>query len=120
MTKKEIGNLGEDLAIKFLKKKNYLILIQNYYIKGGEIDIVAQDLKNMEIVFVEVKTRTSNEYGWPEEAVTPTKKQHLIRAGEKYLKENKYDFSQDYRFDIISVELDFKNRKAKFVHMECV
>lgn len=113
MTKKEIGYLGEDLAKKYLISKNHLILAQNYTIKGGEIDIITQDLTTSEVVFVEVKTRTSLKYGFPEQAVNSNKKHFLTRSANRYLRENKYSAFQNFRFDIISVELDFKMKKAK-------
>lgn len=116
MTKKQLGYLGEDLAEKYLKNKNYLILSKNYTIRGGEIDLVAQDIENLDIVFVEVKTRTSNQFGWPEQAVNYHKKQYLKRTANKYLIENKYSLNQNYRFDILAVELNHQTRLAKISH----
>ena len=74
VSKKQVGNLGEDLAKKFLKKRKYKILDCNYYIKGGEIDLITKDKNSGELVFVEVKTRSSNLGGWPEQAVNLIKK----------------------------------------------
>jgi len=120
MTKKEIGNLGEKLAEKFLIKKNYLILAKNYTIKGGEIDIIAQNLTNTQIIFVEVKTRTSNSFGYPENAVNSAKKEHLQKTAQKYLIDYNYPVMQDYRFDTLAVELNMQTRQAKIIHFECV
>jgi len=113
MTKKQIGYLGESLAEKYLIQNNYLILAKNYTIKGGEIDIIARDLNTQEIVFVEVKTRTSLKYGFPEQAVNSAKKYHLNKTAQNYLFKNKYSVFQNYRFDIISVKLNFNTKKAK-------
>lgn len=120
MTKKELGYLGEDLSEKFLKNKNYLILAKNFTIRGGEIDVIAQDLETSQIVFVEVKTRTSNSFGFPEEAVNVTKKSRMSRTAEKYLQQNNYSDFQDYRFDTISVELNMKTRQAKIIHFKYI
>jgi len=120
LTKKQIGYLGESLAEKYLIKKNYLILAKNYTIKGGEIDIIAQDLNTQEIVFVEVKARTSSKYGFPEQAVNSVKKYHLNKTAQNYLFKNSYSAFQNYRFDIISVELNFKTKKAKVRQFKCI
>ena len=61
MKRKELGNLGEKIALNYLQKENYRILERNFYCRQGEIDIIAQ--KQKEIVFVEVKTRTNNSFG---------------------------------------------------------
>lgn len=101
MATKVTGNYGEDLAIGFLKKQGFKILGRNFRIRGGEIDIVAKD-KN-EIVFVEVKTRYSHEFGTPAEAVTPWKVRFLIRATQFYLlKKNLTD--KPYRIDVVTVD----------------
>lgn len=117
-SKKELGNLGENLAKNFLIKKNYLILAKNYYIKGGEIDLIAKDPDTREIVFVEVKTRTSNEYGWPEQAVNETKRLRLTKTAEKYLRNHNYSFKQNYRFDILAIELNLETRRARIQHFK--
>ena len=65
--RRTIGDRGEAAAIRFLEKKGYRILDKNYRCKSGEIDIVARDKDN--IAFVEVKTRTSVEFGLPEESL---------------------------------------------------
>lgn len=112
-TKKDIGNIGEELAVRYLTNKNYLILNKNYYIKGGEVDIVAWDKASQEVVFIEVKTRTSRQYGWPEEAVNPKKRHFLAKTANRYLAHHHYPFDQNYRFDSLAIELDFKTRMAK-------
>lgn len=120
MIKKQIGNLGEKLAIKYLINQNYLILAKNYYIKGGEMDIIAQDKNSQEIMFIEVKTRTSRDFGWPEESINKKKQERLNKTAQSYLKENKYPFDQNYRFDSVAVELDYKTRLAKITHFRYI
>ena len=73
--KKEFGNKGEDIAIEYLEKRGYIILERNFYCRQGEIDIIAKD-KN-EIVFIEVKSRSSIQYGCPSEAVNKQKIKEL-------------------------------------------
>lgn len=120
MDKKEIGNLGEKLAEKYLIQQKYVILDKNYHIKGGEADIIAQDPETKEIVFVEVKTRTSTDYGWPEQAINEKKRLRLAKTAHKYLAENNYDSSYNYRFDAVSVELDYNTRLAKVSHFKYI
>lgn len=104
MQKKELGDIGEELATRYLAKKGYAILARKYRVAGGEIDIIA--MKGGCIAFCEVKTRQSRLYGAPSEAVTLVKQQRLRRAAETYLyRENAADVS--CRFDVI--EVYFKN-----------
>ena len=94
------GGKGEILAQNYLKKQKYKILETNYSCKLGEIDIIAKE--NDTIVFVEVKTRTSEMYGRPCEAVTPFK-QNKIRTIAKYYLMLKHAFEVNCRFDVIEV-----------------
>lgn len=109
---KKLGDQGEALAKKFFKKLGYKILEQNFRTRLGEIDLIARD-KNT-LVFIEVKTRTSSAFGWPEEAVTATKKRHLATAVNIYLQQKKL-FDQPFRCDILSI--DFSGGKnPEIVH----
>lgn len=76
------GKQGEDLAYEFLKKQGYKIIERNFRIRGGEIDIIAIDEKTL--VYVEVKTRTSHQFGLPEESITYYKIKFLERAAKFY------------------------------------
>lgn len=96
----EIGTNGELLAVNFLKKLGYQILESNWRSGKREIDIVAAD--GQQLVFVEVKTRRSRRFGYPEEAVTPAKQQHLKAAAEDYC--CRYGWHQEIRFDVISID----------------
>lgn len=98
-----IGLLGESLAVSYLQKKSSIILARNYRGGKGEIDIVALDRGTL--VFVEVKTRTSEHYGSPKEAVTKRKIAEIIRTGQYYCQ--KYpDMPRSLRIDVIAVLLD--------------
>ena len=81
-----LGKRGEELAVHFLQNLGYVIIASNWQQHKFEIDIIAQD--NNEIVFVEVKTRTSDFFGNPEEAVTLSKQKHLIEGADYYVNKN--------------------------------
>lgn len=95
-----LGKRGENISVKFLKKQGYKIIKRNYRCSLGEIDIVAKD-KNI-LCFVEVKTRETEEYGLPEEAIDWRKQKKLAKVALIYLKEKKI-YKQDLRFDVVSV-----------------
>lgn len=98
--KRDVGNRGEQLAVKFLKKNGYKILQRNYRCKLGEIDIVCYD--HGTIAFVEVKTRYSDTYGPPELSVTEAKKRHIVKVALHYVAEKKIE-GIDVRFDVVSI-----------------
>jgi putative endonuclease len=98
----QLGRRGEALAEAFLKRKGYTILEKNFTGKTGEIDIVASE--NNTIIFVEVKTRTSETFGSPKEAVDATKQKHIIKAATEYLQQNKVT-DKHIRFDVVSILL---------------
>ena len=95
-----LGVLGEKQAKNFLIKNKYKILKTNYTCPVGEIDIVAKQ-KDV-IVFVEVKTRTSTQFGLPRESVTPFKQNKIRRVATCYLKENML-LNSPVRFDVIDI-----------------
>lgn len=105
MNKTTIGKYGEDLACKFIKQKGYKILERNFRIRGGEIDIVALDGNTL--VYVEVKTRTSHKFGFPEESVNYHKLKFLERAA-KFYRANRKNLPELERIDVISVDLSNK------------
>ena len=116
MTNKEIGKYGENLAKDFLIKKGFKIIETNFhYSKIAEIDIIAS--KNNILHFVEVKTRTSNTFGTPIEAVDNKKLQSIYHAGLFYIQKNK-KFSK-FQIDVIGINLD-KNKAPVFNFLENV
>lgn len=112
ITPHEIGQLGEKAAKKYLRKLEYSILQSNYTCKFGEIDIIA--FQKGVISFVEVKTRTSDEWGQPYEAVDSAKQKKIIRTAQFYIKKKKPG-DYDYRFDIIAINMD---RQGKVLDCE--
>lgn len=101
-TKKDRGKKGEDLAISFLKKKKYKIEERNFFGRNGEIDIIAYDKKRKERVFVEVKYRINDSFGYPEDAVDENKMNKMSRAIYKYLDEKKIR-EKDWRIDCVAI-----------------
>ena len=94
------GAIGELCVRKYLEKKKYKILEQNYKNKLGEIDIIAMDKKTL--VFVEVKTRSTLAYGMPSEAVNSRKRQKIRNVAQLYLLKNNLD-DTNCRFDVIEI-----------------
>lgn len=111
--KHEIGKLGEDIAARYLEKIGYTIIERNFVAIQGEIDMVAKD-KN-EIVFIEVKTRTSKEFGRPVDAVNIPKQKHLISTVKYYLYDKHLE-NEFVRFDVI--EVYFYRGKCKINHLK--
>lgn len=111
--KKQIGKIGENLAVLFLEQNGYIILDRNFLCTQGEIDIVALD--KSELVFIEVKTRTNMNYGYASEAVNKQKQKHLIKAIKYYLHSRNFE-NEFIRIDII--EIYIKGRKAHINHIK--
>ena len=101
MNNKILGNQGEELAVKYLKKRRYKILATQFRCKVGEVDIVVQD-KDKTYVFVEVKTRNSLTKGLPREAVTLAKQRTIIKCAQLFILENKINGAK-IRFDVIEI-----------------
>lgn len=102
MNKTELGKKGEQIAKIFLEGKGYKIVELNFKIRGGEIDIVAID--GQTLVYVEVKTRTTFEFGRPEESVTRQKIKFLVRAA-KFYRNSRRNLPDLERIDVISIDL---------------
>ncbi len=101
MSNQTLGQLGENTAVKFLKQQGYRIVERNFQTPFGEIDIIAID--DDTLVYVEVKTRSSNAIGVPEEAVDSRKLQHLLKAAS-YYKSIKKDLPEGERVDVVAIE----------------
>ena len=102
--RKELGQKGEETAALYLRRKGYKIIEQNYrYSRLGEIDLIAQEGKDL--VFVEVKTRSSSSFAEPEEAVNYQKQKRIIKLAQGYLLNQKLD-QVSCRFDVVSIIID--------------
>lgn len=118
-TKQTIGKFGEDVSCEYLRKNDYNILDRNFSCRQGELDIIAYDTKTNEIVFVEVKTRTSFNYGFPSEAVNRIKKTHLLNTIKYYLFRNGLE-DKFVRIDVIEIVIDTINFRYKLNHLKNV
>lgn len=107
------GRLGEDIAVKWLMRHGYWIIDRNYYIKGGEIDIVA--MKSGIMHFIEVKSVSRETYD-PLNNLTRYKVSHVINAAHYYRKERRRFGA--YQIDAITVVLDYRSLKAKISYIE--
>jgi len=114
------AKLGEDKACNFLQKSGFKIIERNFRKGYGEIDIIAidsSDLQEKVVVFVEVKTRKSNSFGSPFEAITPWKLKSLIRAAQFY-KLIHLDLPGSMRIDAVSVVLSSNNQIENIEHVK--
>ena len=107
----ELGKLGEELAVEFLQKKGYDILETNWVFQKAEIDIIAQ--KENILAIVEVKTRSTVDFGLPQDFVKPKKIQLLVKAVNEYVISNELDV--EIRFDIIAIHKEGKNYKIEHI-----
>src|SRR5436190_20930519 len=94
-----LGTTGETIAANYLEAKGFTILAKNYRFKRAEVDIIAKNDKIL--IFAEIKTRSSDKFGFPEEFVTNRKIELLLMAAEEYI--FRYNWQHDIRFDILSV-----------------
>lgn len=114
----DLGQLGEDLAISFLKEEGYEIWATNYRFQKAEIDIIAH--KENLLIVIEVKTRSSLAFGLPQDFIKPAKIKLLVKAVNQYVEENKIDLN--IRFDIIAIHkktegvFDIEHIKDAFYH----
>ncbi|SDQ44059.1 putative endonuclease [Chryseobacterium soldanellicola] len=105
-THNDFGKKAEDLAVGFLQKNGYKILIRNFRFQKAEIDIIAE--KDNLIIITEVKARSTDAFMLPQEAVNKKKIKLIVSAANNYLEE--FNKSQEVRFDIISVLPDEKGK----------
>ena len=99
----EIGVFGENAAVEYLSKLGYEIIARNVICDSHEIDIIVRDIRY--IVFVEVKTRNGDQYGYPSEAVTATKQFRIKRAAEQYLQGRRMQWNK-LSFDVYEIMTD--------------
>ncbi len=106
---REIGKIGEDIAVKYLEEQGYKIIERNrHFSRACEVDIIALEKSNNTLVFIEVKTRKTDFFGTPFEAITKTKYNHIKTGLFSYLQENPQ--YKKYRIDAISILLQPKQK----------
>jgi len=110
-----LGHRGEELATQFLQERGFEIVTRNWHCRGGEIDIVAR-LEDA-FVFVEVRTRSNNRFGTPEESVTATKQARLVLACQTYLMQTEQE-QADWRIDVIAIEIGHDGRVKRLNHID--
>tara|TARA_B100000401_G_C52789346_1_gene712575 strand:- start:171 stop:545 length:375 start_codon:yes stop_codon:yes gene_type:complete len=108
----QLGEEGEKIAVNYLESRGYIIYHTNWRMGHLEVDIIAED--NGELVFVEVKTRSSNKYGEPEYAVEYQKEKDIIRIASVYLENLHLEIPA--RFDIIAIIIG--DKKSNVTHFE--
>lgn len=110
----KIGNIGETLAAKFLAAQGYEIVTRNFRFGRSEIDLIVK--RDNWVLFVEVKTRGSNEYGEPEDFVSVAQMNRIYQAAEEWIFAT--DWQGDIRFDIVTVKLGTGTEDAVIEHFE--
>jgi len=107
------GAFGEQIATHYLEQMGYIVMARNYRFKKAEIDIIAR--KEKILLFVEVKTRRAQNYGYPEESVTSKKEALFLLAAEEYI--FRINWLYDIRFDIISITMT-SEKEYQLHHIE--
>jgi putative endonuclease len=110
----ELGERGEKVAARYLRRHGYKVLVRRFRSRSGEIDIVCRH--NEWLVFVEVKTRTSEQLGAPSEAVDKAKQRHMTKVALDYLRLLGYP-QVKFRFDIVEVLMQHGARKPDDVRL---
>ena len=100
MNKRQIGSIGEDMAVEFLKSRGVKILERNYQNRFGEIDIIG--MEDNTLLFIEVKYRKNESFGYPLEAVGFAKREKIRKMARFFLNENHY-YHYNIRFDCIGI-----------------
>jgi putative endonuclease len=101
-SRRALGQLGEELAVRHLQRLGYVILERNYRCQHGEMDVIARDQERL--AFVEVRARRGTAFGTPEESITPRKQERLATVARCYLQE-KDCTDVDWGIDVVAVQL---------------
>ncbi len=115
----KIGRWGEEIAAEFLEGKGYLIVDRNFFTPVGEIDLIALWEEDGEeiLVFVEVKTRTSDRFGYPEESFTKKKWKHMRGAIDNFLQQQP-TYGDNWQVDVIAILRYAKSEPPDIQHFE--
>lgn len=117
--RQKLGRWGEKKAAEYLQQKGYTILDQNVYTQHGELDIVAAQTSQSTqyTIFVEVKTRTTTTFGYPEEAVTTLKREHILASALTYLQDHP-ELSDSWQVDVIAIYRPNAAQPPEIIHFE--
>ena len=115
MKRRETGILGEKLACEFLGNNGYRIIEKNFRCTDGEADIIAQHQDTL--VFVEVRTKSSRQFGSPEESITPIKMEHLRNVAAHYCQSHS-NLPESWRIDVIAIEMNSHGRVSRIELIE--
>jgi putative endonuclease len=118
LTRAEIGAMGEQLAVDHLKSLGLRVLTRNWRCRYGELDVIAADDTTRVVVFVEVKTRTSDQFGGVAQAVTPNKVRRLRRLAGLWLAGQDGSWAE-VRIDVIGVRIG-RQRTPEITHLRGV
>jgi len=110
----DFGRSGEEIAFQYLKNRKYRIIKRSFRMFRGEIDIIA--FERGTLVFFEVKTRRSKDFGLPEESVTKAKQNQIKKIAQGFLVKNDLE-DVECRFDVISISLD-ENQEYSIRHIK--
>jgi putative endonuclease len=114
-TRRKLGTFGESAAAAHLLRQGYELIARQWRCSAGEMDLVAR--QDDVLVFVEVRTRSGNAYGSPEESVTAAKQTRLVALAYAYLDACHLDDSTPWRIDVIAVEVDRTGRVSRLNHI---
>ncbi|NBS41256.1 YraN family protein [bacterium] len=114
--RRAFGDAGETLAASFLARAGFSILDRQVRTPFGEIDLVCED--GDELVFAEVKTRQSDEFGYPEEAITPAKFRHMVASAEAFLAARGWE-NRLWRIDVLAIRV-LSGADPEIVHLKAV
>jgi putative endonuclease len=114
--RREFGDAGENLAASFLVSSGMRLLDRNVNTPFGEVDLLCED--GDEIVFAEVKTRQSDEYGYPEESITPGKFRHMSASAESVLSERGWE-NRFWRLDVVAIRM-LPGKEPEIVHLKAI
>lgn len=107
MNNRELGRYGEDAALRYLEQRGYRLIERNFYCRYGELDLIMQ--QGRQLVFVEVKARTSSRFGYPEDAVNAQKLRRLRQSIAVYLEQGRALRNDGLRLDAIAIDLEREN-----------
>jgi putative endonuclease len=113
MDRKTLGSYGENAAEAYLVDQGYTVVDRNWRCEHGEVDIVVRFLQTL--VFVEVRTRSSSNFGTPEESITPAKAEHLLLTAQAYLEQQPKP-QENWRIDLVAIECDASGKVARLDH----